>query len=139
MAVTDAYRRQHDELVEVVVQISGKLEEFSLANGGAGPVAELLKSLAGKLIVHLASEDHALYPKMIASADGDISAAAKKFQSEMGGLKSAFEGYYAKWANSKSIADNPAAFIEQTKGVFDALGQRVEKENTILYPLADRL
>lgn len=139
MAITDGYRNQHDELVAIVQEISGKLEETSLAGDAANEVSELLKSLAGKLLVHLAAEDKVLYPKMIDSGNSEAADAAKKFQEEMGGLKSAFEDYYGKWVNPRSIAGQPSEFITQTKDVLSALAQRVEKENTVLYPLVDRL
>ncbi len=139
MSATIMYRKQHVELVEVVQAIAGKLDETSLSNGGANEATELLSQLAGKLLVHLAAEDYDLYPKMIGSSDSEISSTARKFQDEMGGLKSAFQEYYPAWNKAAAIQGDPAGFIEQTQGVFEALGARVEKENTVLYPLADRL
>lgn len=139
MSATMMYRKQHVELVEVVQAITGKLDEAGLSNGGAQEATELLSQLAGKLLVHLAAEDYDLYPKMIESSDSEVSSTARKFQDEMGGLKSAFQEYYTAWNKPAAIQGNPAGFIEQTKGVFEALGARVEKENTILYPLADRI
>jgi len=139
MAVTMMYRKQHAELVEIVQAIAEKLDETSLGNGGAAETNELLTRLAGKLLVHLAAEDYGLYPKMIDSSDREASSTAKSFQDEMGGLKEAFQGYYTKWNGAGKIQGDPGAFISETPGVFEALGARVEKENTILYPLADRL
>lgn len=139
MSATMMYRKQHVELIEVVQAIAGKLDETSLSNGGATEATELLSQLAGKLLVHLAAEDYGLYPKMIESGNKEASSTAKKFQDEMGGLKGAFQEYYSAWNKPAAIQGDPAGFIEQTQGVFEALGARVEKENTVLYPLADRL
>lgn len=139
MSATTMYRKQHEELVEVVQAIAGKLDEASLSNGGAKEATDLLSQLAGKLLVHLAAEDYGLYPKMIESGDKEASSTARKFQEEMGGLKSAFQDYYSAWNKPDAIQGDPAGFIEQTQGVFEALGARVEKENTVLYPLADRI
>lgn len=139
MSATTMYRKQHAELIEVVQAIAGKLDESSLANGGAAETTELLNQLAGKLLVHLAAEDYGLYPKMIESSDSEAASTAKKFQDEMGDLKGAFQEYYSAWNKPVAIQGDPAGFIEQSKGVFEALGARIEKENTILYPLADRM
>jgi len=133
------YRKQHSELVEVVQAIAGKLDPASLANSGATETTALLKVLAGKLLVHLAAEDYDLYPKLIASTDRETATTAKQFQDEMGGLKGAFQAYYGKWNTPELVQADPAGFIDDTQGVFEALGTRVEKENTVLYPLADRL
>jgi hypothetical protein len=133
------YRKQHAELVELVQTIAGNLDESALANGAAAEASELLTKMAGKLLVHLAAEDYGLYPKMIESGDGEAASTAKKYRDEMGGLKEAFQGYYARWNGADKIRTDPATFITETQGVFEALGARVQKENTILYPLADRL
>jgi iron-sulfur cluster repair protein YtfE (RIC family) len=133
------YRKQHAELVEIVQAMAGKLDQASLANSGATEMTALLKVLAGKLLVHLAAEDYDLYPKLIASSNRETSTTAKQFQDEMGGLKGAFKEYYQAWGSAEAIQGDPGTFIEQTQGVFEALGTRVERENTILYPLADTL
>ena len=139
MTATAMYRKQHAELVELVQEIAGNFDESALANGAAADASELLTKLAGKLLVHLAAEDYGLYPKMMESGDGEAISTAKQYQDEMGGLKEAFQGYYAKWNGANKIRTDPAAFIADSQGVFEALGARVQKENTVLYPLADRL
>ena len=139
MSATAMYRKQHAGLVELVQAIAGKLDESALTNGAAADASELLINLAGKLVVHLAAEDNALYPKMIESGDSEAASTAKQYRDEMGSLKKAFEGYFGKWNSAKKISSDPATFITETQGVFEALGERVQRENTILYPLADRL
>jgi len=139
MATTDLYRKQHADLVNLVGQIVTKLDAGKLKGADAAPTADLLKALAGKLIIHLAAEDQQLYPKMAKSSDKIVAATAKRFQQEMGGLKAAFEAYYGKWSMAKAIQSDPPGFIAATKGVFDALGKRVQRENTELYPLADKM
>lgn len=139
MSVTAMYRKQHVELIELVQLIAGKLDESALASGGAMEASEMLTKLTGKLLVHLAAEDYGLYPKMLASGDREMASTAKQYQDGMGGLKEAYQAYYAKWNRGDKIGKDPAGFIADTQGVFEALGERVQKENTILYPLADRL
>lgn len=139
MSATAMYRKQHIELVELVQSIAEKLDESVIANGAARDISELLTKLAGKLLVHLAAEDHGLYPKLIDSGDAEAASTAKQYRDEMGGLKEAFQGYYAKWNGADKIRNDSGAFIKDSHGVFEALGERVQKENTVLYPLADSL
>ena len=139
MAVSTLYRRQHSDLVELVKEISGKLDEDALSGSGAVEVKELVTRFAGKLLIHLAAEDDALYPKLIAAADHEISDTAKRFKDEMGGLKEDFLAYQAQWGRAEHIQKDPAGFVRETQRLFKALGNRVEREDTVLFPLADRL
>lgn len=139
MSITALYREQHTDLVKVVQDLAANLDEKGLVNGGSKDAKELLDKLARRLLVHLSAEDHGLYPKMIASSDEEVSTTAKKFQDEMGSLKTAFQEYYEKWNMEQKIQADPAGFIKQTQGVLEALGARVKQEDTVLYPLADRL
>lgn len=133
MGFTEKFRIQHNEILKVAKEISDTI------GPQADPVAlrKLLSILAGKLNFHLALEDKALYPRI---ADGDDAAArelARKFKTEMGGLGEAFAAYNLKWQVS-AIRSNPGGFSDETRAVFQALTQRIARENRELYPLADR-
>ena len=55
----------------------------------------------------------------------------------MGGLGKVFSNYNDKWQVS-AIRKDTAGFASETQGVFAALTQRIKRENTELYPLADK-
>ena len=137
MTFTEPYRKQHGELLELAGQIGGCLNAEAL-KVDAGAVSQLLSSLAGKLNVHLAMEDNALYPRLMKSADTEVVATAQQYTEEMGGIKKVFGAYVNQWNNVAAIQTSPDEFITQTKDLFGALAQRIEKENTILYPMADK-
>ena len=129
------YQRQHEELKELANELAGTLDpDFLKTNASA--VHSVLYKLAGKLNLHLSFEDNNLYPTLAASGNVEAQNTAKSFQDEMGGLSNAFKGYLANWANSMTIQNNPGQFIEQTKGIYEALSSRIEREESILYPLA---
>lgn len=134
MARIDEYRKQHQELVEIVTKIASKLSESGLKQDSA-EVHGLLTKLTGKLTFHLNMEDQGLYPDLLKHADEKIRATAKRFMDDMGGLKKAYTDYAKKWGLPDTIRNNPGGFITETKGVFDALGQRVKKEDSELYTL----
>lgn len=138
MSATDTYRRQHEDLVKVVVEISGYLDPEK-AKKDAAQVSALLSRLVGKLKIHLAMEDESLYPKLLAHADPKVKEIATRFQKEMGTMKPVVEGFAKKWGSAMAIQGNPAEFVKETKGLFDALGKRVEKENNELYATFDKV
>ncbi len=137
MAYTDSFRRHHQEILALAGEITDKLRP---GPGPADPKAlrMLLSGLAGKLSVHLAMEDKALYPRMIQADHSNSKALAQTFMTEMGGLGEAFAAYNKKWQASQ-IGSDPAGFAKETQTVFGALARRIEREDNELYPLADRI
>lgn len=133
MSFTDKFRTQHDEILALAGEISDKLR----TNPDAVLIRKLLSNLAGKVNFHLAMEDKALYPRLMKQADAHSNALATRFMTEMGGLAQVFAAYNAKWQVSAIKADT-GAFSEETRKVFGALAHRIARENSDLYPLADR-
>ncbi|HEC97974.1 MAG TPA: hypothetical protein ENI58_07480 [Nitrospirae bacterium] len=70
--------------------------------------------------------------------DEKIKKVAIQFLEEIGGIAPAFNNYLNKWANPASIERNPSEFINETNELFNALKNRIERENNILYPLIDQ-
>lgn len=138
MAMTDSYRKQHTELLELAVKLSGKLSKEEIQKGPE-EILGILSQFASKLNMHLTMEDKALYPKLMASSNPKISQTAKEFMTEMGGIKQVVEKYIASWSLAKNISADPQKFIDESKGIITALKTRIEKENNNLYPLADSL
>ena len=135
MSRTDNLKRQHQEIVKVVTEISGYLTPDK-AKADANKVHSLLSSLAGKLKLHLGAEDKILYPELLKHNDVKVQSVTKKFMAEMGTIGASFETYLSKWKTPNDIQNNPVGFVADTKGLFDVLGKRVHKEESELYPLA---
>ncbi|HEX7889277.1 MAG TPA: hemerythrin domain-containing protein [Ramlibacter sp.] len=132
MGFTDKFRVQHDEILGLATEITEQLQ----GKADAGAMRKLLSNLAGKVNFHLAMEDKALYPRLM-EQDAQASKLAARFQKEMGGLAGVFLDYNTRWPLAAIKAD-PAGFASETRKVFGALAHRIERENTQLYPLADR-
>jgi len=135
MAYTDNFRRQHQDLLAMVGEIMGMVK-----TAGARDARELrnqLSALAGKLTVHLAMEDKALYPRLVQLDVENSRSVAKAFQKEMGGLAEGFAEYNQKW-QINAIAADWAGFARETQTLFGTIGRRIARENSELYPLADQ-
>ncbi len=118
---TKRYRDKHDELLKIATEISSHLNVDEISNS-ANEVRSLLSQLLGKLNVHLAMEDKSLYPRLLDHSDERVKSTAKKFIDEMGDVGKIVNSYNDKWSNASKIEKDPNAFIEQTKGIFDAFG-----------------
>lgn len=138
MSFTESYRKQHKEMLDIATQISQHLKPDVLAKD-AKPVRSLLSQLFGKLNIHLAMEDKALYPRLLQHDDTKVKQMANSFIKEMGGIAEAAKEYNGKWAQITKIQDSPQEFIQDTKGLFSTLAKRIQKEDNELYELVDKI
>ncbi|MBI5902394.1 MAG: hemerythrin domain-containing protein [Deltaproteobacteria bacterium] len=138
MISTTSFREQHKEMLAIAGEISKGLNVEALKKD-ASNVRTLLSRLAGKLSVHLAMEDNALYPALASHADASVRLTANNFIREMGGIKKALDAYTRKWATATLIQNGAADFVKETRELFTALARRIEKEDNELYAVIDRL
>jgi len=96
-----------------------------------------LSRVAGKLKMHLELEDKCLYPELFKHSDAKVRDLAKQYQREMGNIFPVFEAYLGKWSSAQLIQGKPDAFIRETKEIVKVLDDRIRRENTELYRLAD--
>lgn len=136
MAKADMFRNQHKELLGLIGKVTPLLNPQSVKDKSTD-IRATLTALSGKINMHLQVEDSVLYTKML--ADPKSKATAERFQREMGGIKTALTGYLGKYVTPAAIAANPSGFITDTQGIIKALGDRVKKEESELYPLFDTL
>jgi hypothetical protein len=135
--LTDNYRRQHREIVLCLENLARLLDEASLKKN-SHEARSTLAALAGMVKVHLAGEDKALYPRLQASRDANTKALASAFAAELGGLGQAFGGYVGRFSTADAISSRAAQFVSETNAIREALVGRIAKEESQLYPLADK-
>jgi iron-sulfur cluster repair protein YtfE (RIC family) len=136
MPRTELFRQQHESIIALAQEITWRLDPSVLASN-ARDTWMLLSTLSGKLGTHLAMEDRSLYPSLLNHSDQKVKHTAREFITEMGTISQAYSSYKVKWATSSSIQEAPDIFVKETRQIFSALRQRVDKENKILYPLLD--
>lgn len=90
------------------------------------------------LVRHLKCEDWILYPRLKASGDAELSRLARQFVGEMGHLAEDFVAYDARWTEAEIASDWPG-FCRETEAMLDAIGMRIEREESDLYPAAEQL
>ncbi|HUD91975.1 hemerythrin domain-containing protein [Sphingobium sp.] len=125
-------RRQHDEISLTARLLRQAISDDRLPRGVAG----LRWQLARQLMAHLALEDGILYPSLERSPNRETREQAIVLRKETGALADRFAIYLATWSDDR-IVDEWLAFCIETRQILDALDARIERENRLLYPLAD--
>jgi hemerythrin-like domain-containing protein len=137
MGMTDNFRKEHVELVNMVKELSAYLDPAKVAGNGA-KIRGALTTMAGKVKIHLATEDKVLYPALEKHKDPKVQAMAKQYATEMGQIKTVFEAYLGRYPTAQAIEGAAANWVKETKDLFAVLGKRIDKENNELYAAADK-
>ncbi len=135
MPQTTPFREQHSEMERLIRQITDQFDPVRLANGPIAVRAQLVQ-LTEIWKMHLTMEEECLYPPLLRNADRRVRALARRFHKEMTGLSRKVEAYAGKWSTPKSIQSRPETFVRESRELFDALNQRIRRENTELFAVA---
>ena len=135
-ASTDRFRRQHEELQALGLQIADKLARATLATE-ASLVRRLVAQFAGKLAVHASMENEALYPRLLQHDDPRVRERARSLFDDVGTIYATFGDYAKRWPTAASIEADPRAFARETREVLRVLAFRMMRENDELYPLVE--
>ena len=87
---TAMIKRQHEDILALIDEIDDSLDPTYLQEN-AFQVSLKLGSLAGKLMIHLNTEDQHLYPRLL--ADDNSAATTKRFITEMEEITKVFNNY----------------------------------------------
>lgn len=128
---TAMIKRQHEDILALMEDIAGTLSPAYLQDN-AFHVSLKLGKLAGKLMIHLNTEDQHLYPQLVTAKSAAIT---KQFIAEMEEITKAFNEYKARYNSAGAIKENINRFISETEKLFDKLRRRIEKEESQLLPL----
>lgn len=129
----DLLRDQHARISELADELSR-----AIASRWPVPVSAIRWRLARELIAHLTFEDSCFYPWARVQGDIDLRCCADEYQISMGGLADTFKGYITTWDDAAIASDWPG-FRRDTGLLLETLRRRIHREETVLYPLADRI
>lgn len=93
-----------------------------------------INMLAGKLKIHLDTEDKFLYPDLLNMNNEVLNTMAKDYMKEMGNISSEFIKYKNSFNTKNKIMSNTEQFKIQTVEIFETLERRINKEERELYP-----
>ncbi|NLY90875.1 MAG: hemerythrin domain-containing protein [Firmicutes bacterium] len=137
LIVLKNFKRQHREIRDLIGTLTPLLDHEPLTRDPA-KVRYILSTLAGKLMIHFAMEDHFLYPALKEKNDQRLQSLGDKFFAKTGDLMIVFQNYSQKWINPVLIRENPDSFIQESKDIFLLLLHRIEEEDQELYPILEK-
>ena len=138
MITTDNLRRQHDAANAMSSHLCDLIDSYR-GHRYAEAITMQLSRLVGLLRIHLAQADVQIYAALAMSEDPAVVRIAFSYANEMGGLAIDLETFARHWSCSASISGRFDEFRDDAHALLLALAVRIEREDRILYPLADAL
>lgn len=135
---TARFAAQHAEIERLATDLGRLLDPRALAADPA-PARRALATLAGRLRIHSAMENEALYPRLFTCGDPVVERKARELFDSFGDVYDALSAHVKRWSEAETIGRDAATFAEETRGVLGRLRARIAREDAELYPIADRL
>lgn len=130
----DNFMRQHKEIIEELDCIDKILNKQDYQSY-LGDFVSHINSLAGKLKIHLSTEDKFLYPNLINGKDIEMKNMANSYIDEMGNIANTFTDYKNKFNTKSKINEKLDVFMSETKYILTEIRKRILKEENELYRL----
>ncbi|MCW2391102.1 DUF438 domain-containing protein [Sphingobium sp. B1D7B] len=122
---------EHMALLELCQQVTSPATQRSGAE--VGELIALRSKLNRILIRHLAKEDKHVYPALRASGNGRIATLASQYHAETGHLGDLWADLMKAWPDCR-IFQEPEAFRAALRPALEALVDRIQREEQMLYP-----
>lgn len=133
MANIDNLERQHAEIKDLFLKIKKDISSNDI-KVNLDTLVRNINTLAGKLNMHMNSEDKFLYPALLESKDQQLKAIAKQYSEEMGHIHIEFNNYKNKFNTRSKILSDIDGFLKESKAIIILLENRISKEDMHLYP-----
>jgi len=102
-------------------------------------VVDSFRELRTVLVSHLDVEDKLLYPKLASSEHEDAKELGKKFSDEMMGITKVVIAFFDKYGHAAAPKlRQDAEFNKEVVALVDAVKDRIDKEEKILFPVYDK-
>lgn len=124
--------RQHNELYKLLAEM--KSLGYNIESN-ADKIALNINLLAGKINIHLQSEDKYLYSLLLNSQYTEVRKIAKDFIAEMGHIAKTFNEFKVKFNTKNKILNNINEFKLEYPKIMNAISNRLNKEDKKLYVL----
>lgn len=133
MANINNLERQHVEIKDLFLKIKQGANSNDI-KVNLDTLVRDINTLAGKLNIHMNSEDKFLYPELINSRDEMLKQIAKQYSEEMGNIHQEFNNYKNKFNTKTKLLSDVNGFLKESKEIIKLLENRIYKEDMYLYP-----
>lgn len=125
--------RQHEEIYEVISDLKRNMDAADDLEARAFEIAQKISLLAGKLKIHLVTEDQYMYPYILEKGSQELKALAQGYMEEMGTISGEFTEYKNRFNTKSKIISNLNEFKVETFKIIKVLEGRMGKEDSNLY------
>ncbi len=132
MTTLQNLERQHKDIYETIHEAMTLIEQGNLEDNGL-VIARHISALAGKLKIHLNSEDKYLYPSLLKKGNDPLKKKTERYMDEMGNLSETYMQLKTSYNTKSKILLDQDTFKAASSQVFDAVLKRMHKEDTDLY------
>jgi len=131
----DNLMREHKGIFEEIEYITNLINKSDLESNLLDITGHINK-LAGKLKIHLGSEDKFLYPSLLNGTDDKLKNLANSYINEMGDISDVFTDYKNGFnTKSKILSEGIDKFVLETKKILKSIESRITKEENGLYKM----
>ena len=134
--IIEKLKEEHKDILAIANKISADMEGAT-DNETAKALLETIGQLGALLVEHLEIEDDYLYPILAQRPQQEVRETASRLLAEIEDIKKVFLEYVAKWDSPETIVQSHSGFMSESQSLIKALGDRIAKENSELFPLAD--
>jgi len=128
-------RRQHEEIYDVISELKESIEAEGNLENRAFEIAQKISLLAGKLKIHLGTEDRYMYPYILENGSDELKKVAEGYVMEMGDISGKFSDYKNRFNTKSKIISDLKGFLSETAKILKMLEERMKKEDLNLYEI----
>ena len=125
------YLEQHKAITDEINKLRMLIKDDLVEK--AAEMAATINTLAGKIKIHLLSEDKYFYPALEKNEDKNIRNLAKDYQEEMGTLAEGYTTFKEKYNTQSKIIKNQEEFPRDLENILNQIEKRISKEEKGLY------
>lgn len=131
----DELKKQNQEISDLCDVLAVVMEQPALHDNPF--VCELMSRFKEKVWMHLVFEDNTLYVALLHNENKNISQMAKAFHDSAKEIKHHFSGFVRQLCNAPATEAEHQSLITESSRIFSLIRERVEYENTKIFPLVD--
>ncbi|MBF0587681.1 MAG: cyclic nucleotide-binding domain-containing protein [Magnetococcales bacterium] len=105
-----------------------------ISKGRAHLVKSVLRALGDQIGRHIKESEKLLKKRLNKCDDKQTHKTVKKYATDLNKLNGAYKGFLWSWTRDRDMVEENAWFIAETRQMVEVINQRIQREETILFP-----
>ena len=133
MYTIEELKQQNEDISQLCDVLSVLMENYALHDNPY--VEELMTRFKEKVWVHLVFEDNTIYSGLLKSDNENVRNTAKTFHNSAHEIKHRFSSFVKNWRQKTFTDDEHEPLCKDCREFFTMIRERIEFENTQIFPL----